>query len=143
MRYAAEIYIAQGSQFHQGSPAIHSPVHNVDQQVSINRFFGQALARLVSYVHMVCANKLTRCPGGNVGIAVDFNVTFNVVFGGHIWGIAAEGTGPIASLVYTDEIDSEVVWEFHIGPVDHLEIVGLVVSISFCEQQVISLQRGD
>jgi hypothetical protein len=75
-------------------------------------------------------DKLTRCPGSDVGIAVDFNVTFNVVFGGHIWGIAAEGTGPIASLIYTDEIDSEVVWEFHIGPVDHLEIVGLEFSIS-------------
>ena len=70
-------------------------------------------------------------------------MTLNVVLSGHIWGIAAEGTRPIASLVYTDEIDSEVVGEFHIGPIDHLEVVGLEVSISFCEQQVISLQRED
>ena len=69
-------------------------------------------------------------------------MTLNVVLSGHIWGIAAEGTRPIASLVYTDEIDSEVVGEFHIGPVDHLEIVGLEVSMTF-QEQVISLQRGD
>jgi hypothetical protein len=141
MRYAAEIYIVRRIPLHESPPTTQAVLH-LDQQVSINRFFGQALARLVSYVHMVCANKLTRCPGSNIGIAVDFNVTFNVVFGGHIWGIAAEGTGPIASLVYTDEIDSEVVGEFHVSPVDHLEIVGLVVSISF-HVQGISLQRGD
>jgi hypothetical protein len=140
MRSAAEIYVVQKIPLH-GSPPTAQAVHHLDQQVSINRFFGQALARLVSYAHEG-RKKLTRCPGSNIGIAVDFNVTFNVVFGGHIWGIAAEGTGPIASLVYTDEIDSEVVGEFHVSPVDHLEIVGLVVSISF-HVQGISLQRGD
>jgi len=70
-------------------------------------------------------------------------MTFNVVLSRHIWGIAAEATGPIASLVDTDVIDSEVVGELHIGPVDELEIVGLVVSIAAIGEKMISLQRGD
>jgi len=53
MRYAAEIYIAQEIPLH-GSPPTVQAVHHIDQQVSINRFFGQALARLVSYVRMAC-----------------------------------------------------------------------------------------
>jgi hypothetical protein len=50
MRYAAEIYIVQKIPLH-GFPPTAQAVPHVDQQVSINRFFGQALARLVSYVH--------------------------------------------------------------------------------------------
>ena len=141
MRYAAEIYIAQEIPLH-GSPPTAQAVHHIDQQVSINRFFGQALARLVSYVHEG-RRKLTGCPGSNVGIAVNFDVTLNVILSGHIWGIAAEATGPIASLVDTDVIDSEVVGELHIRPVDELEIVGLVVSIAAIGGQMNSLQRGD
>jgi len=63
MRYAAEIYIAQKSQFHQASPAVYAPSHDVDQQVSISRFLGQALARLVSYVIVECSRSL---PGAQV-----------------------------------------------------------------------------
>ena len=70
-------------------------------------------------------------------------MTFNVVLSRHIWGIAAEATGPIASLVDTDVIDSEVVGELHIRPVDELEIVGLLISITAIGEQTISLQRGD
>lgn len=50
MRYAAEIYIVQKIPLHGSLPTAQA-VHHLDQQVSINRFFGQALARLVSDVH--------------------------------------------------------------------------------------------
>jgi hypothetical protein len=62
MRYAAEIYIVREIPLH-GSPPTTQAVHHLDQQVSINRFFGQALARLVSYVHSEVERSL---PGAQV-----------------------------------------------------------------------------
>jgi hypothetical protein len=64
-------------------------------------------------------------------------MTFNVILGRHIWGITAEGTGPIASLINADVIDSEVIGKFHIGPVYELEIVRLQVSIARDNGQVL------
>lgn len=55
-------------------------------------------------------------------------MTFNVVLGRHIGGVTAQSTGSIGSLVYSDIIDSEVVWELKVCPIDHLEVVGLYVS---------------
>jgi hypothetical protein len=72
--------------------------------------------------------ELTRRPGGDVGIGVDLHVSFNVVLCGHIWGVTAEGTGSVASLIHTHIVDSEVVGELQMGPVDKLEVVGLFIS---------------
>jgi len=55
-------------------------------------------------------------------------MTLDIVLGGHVRWVTTERTGSIALLVDSDVVDSEVIGEIHIGPVYHLEIVGLGVS---------------
>jgi hypothetical protein len=75
-------------------------------------------------------------PGSDVGVGIDFHVTFDVVLGGHVGWVTTQRTGSIALLVDSDKVDSHVIGEIHVGPVYHLEIVGLGGQQILSERQV-------
>jgi len=127
-RYALGIYL--GPATHSESSPCVSGLPNVpcDQQVSINRFFGQGLAISISFVSAKSC-ELTGPPSCDVGIGVHLYVAFDVIFGRHVWWIASQGAGTVTSLVDTNIVDPKVVGKVHVSPVDKLEVIGLRLSI--------------
>lgn len=67
----------------------------------------------------------TGLPDGNVWVGVDVHVSLDVILGGHIRRVAAECARAVVTLIHADIVDTEVVWELHVCPIDHLEVVGL------------------
>jgi hypothetical protein len=63
-------------------------------------------------------------PSRDIGIGVDIPVSLNVILGRHVRGIASDRdlVGPLPN---SDIVDSHVVWQVELFPVDSLPIVGL------------------